>query len=120
MSASVSPTSVFSGWSGACSGTGPCQVTMDAAKAVTATFDLRVEALTVTRKGKGSITSTPAGIRCPGDCSQGYAYGTRVALKPHAQNGWHFVKWSGVCSGKTCRVMMTQERKVKALFARDA
>lgn len=28
----------FNGWSGACSGTGECSVTMDAAKAVTATF----------------------------------------------------------------------------------
>ena len=32
--------SVFTGWSGACTGTGNCQVTMDAAKSVTATFDL--------------------------------------------------------------------------------
>jgi hypothetical protein len=30
--------STFTGWSGACSGTGPCSVTMDANKAVTATF----------------------------------------------------------------------------------
>lgn len=31
--------STFAGWSGACSGTGTCSVTMDAAKSVTATFD---------------------------------------------------------------------------------
>jgi YVTN family beta-propeller protein len=31
--------SVFAGWSGACSGTGACIVTMDAAKSVTASFD---------------------------------------------------------------------------------
>lgn len=30
--------SVFAGWSGACTGTGSCTVTMDAAKSVTATF----------------------------------------------------------------------------------
>jgi hypothetical protein len=30
----------FAGWSGACSGTGDCTVTMDAAKSVTANFDL--------------------------------------------------------------------------------
>jgi hypothetical protein len=34
--------SAFAGWSGACSGTGACSVTMDAAKAVTATFRLLV------------------------------------------------------------------------------
>ncbi len=31
--------SVFSGWGGACSGSGTCSVTMDAAKNITATFD---------------------------------------------------------------------------------
>ncbi len=31
--------SIFSGWSGDCSGTGACQVTMDQARAVAATFD---------------------------------------------------------------------------------
>jgi uncharacterized repeat protein (TIGR02543 family) len=30
--------STFTGWSGACSGTGACSVTMDASKTVTATF----------------------------------------------------------------------------------
>ncbi len=34
---SVLPTT-FAGWGGACSGTGPCVLTMDAAKSVTATF----------------------------------------------------------------------------------
>jgi len=32
--------STFSGWSGACSGVGACQITIDAAKSVTATFNL--------------------------------------------------------------------------------
>lgn len=32
--------SVFAGWSGACAGTGTCQVTMGAARAVTATFEV--------------------------------------------------------------------------------
>ncbi len=31
----------FTGWSGACAGTGSCSVTMDADKSVTATFDLK-------------------------------------------------------------------------------
>jgi hypothetical protein len=34
-------TGVFAGWSGACTGTGPCTVTMDANKAVTATINNR-------------------------------------------------------------------------------
>ena len=35
--------SLFSGWSGACSGAGTCQVTMDTARAVTATFALAAD-----------------------------------------------------------------------------
>jgi hypothetical protein len=40
--------STFTGWSGACSGAGACQVTMTAAQSVTASFTLN-PALTVTR-----------------------------------------------------------------------
>ena len=41
VSLTVSPSggSSFGGWSGACSGTGPCQLTMDADKQATATFN---------------------------------------------------------------------------------
>jgi DNA-binding beta-propeller fold protein YncE len=40
LTASAGEGSVFAGWSGACSGTAACNVTMDAAKSVTATFNL--------------------------------------------------------------------------------
>jgi hypothetical protein len=38
LTASPDPTSTFAGWGGDCSGTGPCQVAMDQARSVTATF----------------------------------------------------------------------------------
>jgi len=41
LSAAAGTSSSFAGWSGSCSGTGSCVVTMDAAKSVTATFDLQ-------------------------------------------------------------------------------
>ena len=40
LTASAASGSSFAGWSGACTGTGNCVVAMDAAKTVTATFDL--------------------------------------------------------------------------------
>jgi subtilase family serine protease len=62
--------SSFTGWSGACTGTGTCSVTMDAAKSVTATFnvasgDLQVTALsnpptTAVVGGSFSVTDTTA------------------------------------------------------------
>jgi|GEM_PF-4521681 hypothetical protein len=39
LSAAAASGSTFAGWSGACTGTGTCSVTMDAAKTVTATFN---------------------------------------------------------------------------------
>ena len=40
LTATADPGSVFAGWSGACTGTGDCVVTADAAKDVTATFNI--------------------------------------------------------------------------------
>ena len=56
LTASPDTSSSFSGWSGACSGTGTCVVTMDAAKSVTATFTLRSYTITATAGSNGSIT----------------------------------------------------------------
>ena len=57
--------SVFAGWSGACAGTGNCQVTMSEARAVTAGFTPEFElAVSRTGNGTGTIASTPAGIDC--------------------------------------------------------
>jgi hypothetical protein len=58
----------FSGWSGACSGSGSCVVAMDQVREVTATFVLQTRGLTVdlAGNGSGSVISTPAGIECGG------------------------------------------------------
>src|SRR5258706_9045243 len=65
--------STFSGWSGACSGTGTCPVTMRAAQSVTATFALTPLTYTLTTAkggtGSGTVTSSPAGINCGATCS---------------------------------------------------
>src|SRR5262249_4865312 len=55
--------STFAGWSGACSGTGPCSATMNAAKAVTATFNKLQFTLSVSKTGLGlgTVSSSPAG-----------------------------------------------------------
>ncbi|HWI83304.1 trypsin-like peptidase domain-containing protein [Ramlibacter sp.] len=45
LSAQPAPGSTFGGWSGACSGTGPCVVTMSGAQSVVATFSVATVAL---------------------------------------------------------------------------
>lgn len=53
--------STFTGWSGACTGTGACSVTLTEAASVTATFERPPVSLTVTRNGSGDglVSSTP-------------------------------------------------------------
>ena len=110
--------SVFTGWSGACSGTGGCSVTMSAASAVTATFTA-VFPLTVSLAGtgKGTVTSSPAGINCPTTCNASFTSGTVVALTATPASGSAFAGWSGACTGTgKCSVTMTSAKSVTATF----
>jgi Bacterial Ig-like domain (group 3)/Divergent InlB B-repeat domain len=111
--------STFAGWSGACSGTGSCSVTMNSAQAVTATFNVVTFALSVTQAGagSGSVTSAPAGINCPGTCSANFASGTVVNLTATPAAGSTFAGWSGACSGGgACSISMTAAESVTGTF----
>ena len=112
--------STFTGWSGACTGTGSCVVSMSQARSVTATFGLSGGGpfvLTVTTAGVGSVRSTPAGINCGTDCTESYASGTSVTLTPKPGRGSTFAGWSGACTGTgSCVVSMTEARTVTATF----
>jgi uncharacterized protein (DUF2141 family) len=57
LSATPASGSSFAGWSGACSGTGSCTVTMDAAKSVTATFNAALT-ITVTKPANAPSNAT--------------------------------------------------------------
>lgn len=93
LSADPEPGSVFTGWGGSCTGTGTCQITMDQARSVTATFSAEsptqtcgriayassrhgnVDVFTMTRKGtrQTRITKHEAADRDPAwspDCSR--------------------------------------------------
>ena len=127
LSAAPNATSVFTGWSGACSGTGACQVTMSDVRSVTASFALVTHQLTVTASGTGSgtVAGTPAGISCTidgasagGDCAEAYPVGTVVTLAATPAANMRFTGWGGACSGAfACQVTMTGARSVVASFA---
>ena len=107
----------FIGWSGACSGTGSCVVTMNAAEAVTATF-AQNQTLSVSVTGSGTVTSSPAGISCPSTCSASYAPSTQVTLTATPADGYGFSGWGGACSGfGNCVVTMSAAQNVTATFA---
>jgi hypothetical protein len=95
---------------------------MTQARSVTATFGVATFVLDVTRAGMGggTVSSVPAGINCPGDCSETYAYNTSVVLTATPDANSDFAGWSGSgCTGTgTCTVTMTQARSVTATFDR--
>src|SRR5437660_4013960 len=73
--------------------------------------------VTVAGSANGTVTSSPAGINCPGACSANFASGTTVTLTPTAAAGGTFAGWSGACSGTgTCSVNMTAAQSVTATF----
>jgi len=116
----------FVGWSGDCSGTGACTVTMDQTRDVIATFDgpSTYELTLAVLGGEGTVTSNPAGIDCDRNeiCRFDFPAGTLVELSHQAQPGFVFDQWGfGPCTGlDTCTVLMDQDRNFTALFSDQA
>jgi uncharacterized repeat protein (TIGR03803 family) len=74
-------------------------------------------ALTVSESGSGTVTSSPAGINCPGTCGAGFAEDTVVSLTEMPASGFSFGGWGGVCSGPgTCIITMNAAQSVSASF----
>lgn len=113
--------STFAGWSGACSGTGSCVVTMNGDQSVTAAFNQPVVSAILTvnlaGSGTGTVTSSPPGINCGGDCTESYGIGTPVTLTATPAPGSTFVGWSGGCGGTgTCDTVMISSQTIVAQF----
>src|SRR5699024_4887154 len=107
----------FTGWGGACTGTGACTVAMTAARTVSATFVLDKHLLSVARNGTGTGTVSGGGISCGTTCSANLDYGTMVTLTATPATGSTFGGWSGACTGTTtCMVTMDMARSVTATF----
>jgi len=117
--------STFRGWSGACSGTAECTLTMDADRDVTATFAaapppppgmVRLSVQPV-GMGTGRVTSSPVGIDCPGTCEMTVAVGTRVSFSAVPAASSKFVGWGGACSGAGgCSVTANADQTVWVNF----
>lgn len=111
-------TSVFTGWSGACSDAGACTVVMDAAQTVSANFEAIRRRLSLSRTGKGEITSVPSGLKCGDVCTADFVIGAQILLLATPAPGAIFAGWSGACAGssETCTVVMDAARTVSASF----
>jgi Fe-S cluster biogenesis protein NfuA len=109
--------SEFVKWSGACTGTGACEVTMSSAKEVSAEFKLKAKPefkLTIAKAGTGS-----GSVSCNATtCAATYPEGTEVTLAATAASGSTFAGFSGAgCSGTgSCKVTITADTTVTATF----
>ena len=119
LTATAASGSTFTGWGGACTGTGTCQVTMDAARSVSASFALQpaqyVLSVVNATPISGRVQSTPGGIDCGIAliCSDTFAAGTVVTLTASPSPHWAFGSWSGACTGSgACQVTMDAARSV--------
>ena len=134
LSATPAAGSTFTGWSGACTGTGGCALVVDNSTSLTAIFATSTSTtnttstpatstLTVTKTGNGSgvIASSPAGVYCRATCSTSFPSGTSVTLAAVTTTRSTFTGWSGACTGSnaTCTVSMTAARSVTATFTRN-
>ena len=102
LTAAAASGSTFTGWSGACTGTSTCAVSMTQARSVTATFTSQATtfALTVTKRARAPARSrrTPAASTAAATCSANIASGTSVTLTAAAASGSTFAGWSGACT----------------------
>lgn len=74
--------------------------------------------VTLTGGGPGNVTSVPAGIACPSDCSQTMLAGATFTLTATDTDDSIFTGWSGACSGTgPCVVTVDEDTNVQANFA---
>lgn len=125
LTADPAPHSHLAGWTvagrpSACPGAGPCEVAMDQATQVTATFEPNPDrSLSLSIAGPGRVLSSPAGIDCQASCGHAFADGTSVTLEAVPAEGYELLSWSGACSGKRrCLVAMEADQGVGASFVR--
>ena len=119
LTASPTRNSFFAGWSGACSGTGVCKVTMMQNLSVMASFSTSpVLTAALAGTGTGTVTSNPSGINCGQTCSATFDPGASVTLTATAAANSSFAGWTGgnCSSSPTCLVTLSASEKVTAIF----
>jgi serine protease AprX len=130
LTAEANTGSLFSHWSGGCSGTDEtCQLTITGDLTVTATFSLvntQQYKLKVSRKrtkrGDGDILSEDGAIICTPDtkqCSALFNHGTFVTLNGQTSYPNTFLGWqpSDLCPGTgPCTTLMDGSKRIKGIF----
>jgi len=109
----------FVRWSGACTGSDSCSVTLGAAQSVAALFAPERFPLTVVVAGRGAVSG--GSLRCTlARCVRAAPSYTTVRLAATAAKGWRFAGWTGACTRRSgaCTVPMTKATSVRARFVK--
>ena len=124
LTATPDSNSIFAGWSGACTDTKDCTVTMDSDKSVTANFGPSEITFTLTGTITGSsFDKSAVRVSAPGHSplsyrdsfTRDYPAGTIINLTVVPDTGSVFAGWSGACTGtKDCTVTMNSDKSVVA------
>ena len=104
---------IFSEWSGVCTGTGSCTVTMNGAKSVQAKFTKFQRTLNAIVVGGGSVTKNPN--------QSTYDDGSSVKLTATpADASWAFSGWTGDLTGTAnpATLLMNGDKSVMATFTK--
>lgn len=122
--------STFAGWTGACTGTGACQVTMDEARLVGATFSRRAAMLSLSLGGPGGGSLLVGGrgacaLAAPAAsaaCVTSVPIGEPVTIVAAPATGAGFAGWTGACAGRavdSCTLTPTGDATVGARFTTE-
>ena len=113
----------FGGWSGDCSGTAGCSVSMTISRTISAAFRAVRDQLRIVKSGRGigTITTDPEGIQCGEICTYSFRRGSSVTLSATPDGRSRFRGWGGACSGnKQCSLAIAAPVDVAAGFDRCA
>jgi hypothetical protein len=108
-------------WSGSCTGSAGCAVSVGGGASVTAQFAPAAYRLAVSVSGRGGVRSARSGIACRPRCSASFPSFSPVRLTATPAKGWKLRAWSGACKGskRTCTVPMSAATSVRATFVRQ-
>ncbi len=108
--------SKFAGWTGD-TDCGDGSVTMTGSKTCIAKFVLNTVTITVSKAGKGKVSSSNGAIDCGAICSTTVAQGSSLSLKAVPDAGYVFSGWNGGCSGMgDCNITATASMTPVANF----
>lgn len=116
--------SVFTGWSGSCTGTSPtCTLEMETNRNTTAHFDLNYYKLSITKTGTGGgyFISSPPGLTCTSNaCSGTFLQSTTVTVTADSDPVSVFKGWSGTCTGMgNCQITMSSDIAIQCSFDQE-